>query len=51
MGLSRATGERLRAAGKIQVIHLSAHRLGVTGAASAAFLAACESNTKGGTTA
>jgi hypothetical protein len=40
--ISLDTGKRLRAAGKIRVVRLSASRVGVTESADAEFMKACE---------
>jgi hypothetical protein len=42
-GFSIQTGKRLRAAGKVRVVYLSATRIGVTESADREFMAACES--------
>ena len=42
-GFSIQTGKRLRAAGKVRVVHLTATRIGVTASADAEYMKSCES--------
>ena len=42
-GFSLQTGKRLRAAGKVRVVHLTATRIGVTASADAEYMKSCES--------